>query len=53
LQYITLAEIADEVAARLQKSIHQIGEVVMSELGAVIGAHTGIGTLAVIVAPRI
>ena len=45
--------LADEVAARLQKSIHQIGEVVMSELGAVIGAHTGPGTLAVIVAPRI
>ena len=46
-------DLADEVAARLHKSIHQIGEVVMSELGAVVGAHTGPGTLAVIVAPRI
>jgi DegV family protein with EDD domain len=53
VHHLGAPEIADEVAARLQKSIHQIGEVVMSELGAVIGAHTGIGTLAVIVAPRI
>jgi DegV family protein with EDD domain len=53
VHHLGAPEIADQVAARLQKSIHQIGEVVMSELGAVIGAHTGIGTLAVIVAPRI
>jgi len=46
-------ELAEEVAGRLKQSIHQIGEVVMSELGAVVGAHTGPGTLAVIVAPRI
>lgn len=53
VHHLGAPEIADEVATRLKKSIHQIGEVVMSELGAVIGAHTGIGTLAVIVAPRI
>lgn len=45
--------IADEIAERLEGSIHQIGEVIKSELGAVVGAHTGPGTLAVIVAPRI
>jgi DegV family protein with EDD domain len=53
VHHLGAPDLADEVAARLQKSITQIGEVVMSELGAVIGAHTGIGTLAVIVAPRI
>lgn len=53
VHHLGAPDIADEVAARLQKSIHQIGEVVMSELGAVIGAHAGPGTLAVIVAPRI
>ncbi len=53
VHHLGAPDIADEVAARLQKSIHQIGEVVMSELGAVIGAHAGLGTLAVIVAPRI
>lgn len=53
VHHLGAPDLADEVAARLQKSIHQIGEVVMSELGAVVGAHTGPGTLAVIVAPRI
>ncbi|OIQ71180.1 fatty acid-binding protein [mine drainage metagenome] len=53
VHHLGAPDLADEVAARLQKSIKQIGEVVMSELGAVIGAHAGPGTLAVIVAPRI
>lgn len=53
VHHLGAPDLAEEVAGRLRKSIHQIGEVVMSELGAVIGAHTGPGTLAVIVAPRI
>lgn len=43
------ATLAEEVAGRIGD---RLGEVVMSELGAVVGAHVGPGTLAVVVSPR-
>jgi DegV family protein with EDD domain len=43
---------ADELAARLTRRISALGELVVAEVGAVIGAHVGPGLLAVIVSPR-
>lgn len=48
---------AEELAARLEASLRQrsveIGEVVVSEVSAVLGVHVGPGTLGVVVAPRV
>ncbi len=43
---------AAELAARLRSRIPALGELVVAEVGAVIGAHVGPGLLAVIVSPR-
>ena len=43
---------ADELAGRLRSRIPALGELVVTEVGAVIGAHVGPGLLAVIVSPR-
>ncbi len=43
------ASLASEVAGRLGD---RLGDVVIGELGAVVGAHVGPGTLAVVVSPR-
>jgi len=43
---------AAELAARLAPRIANLGELVVSEVGAVVGAHVGPGMLAVVVAPR-
>lgn len=43
---------AAELAARLRTRLPQLGELVVREVGAAIGAHVGPGMLAVIVAPR-
>jgi len=43
---------AAELAARLGPRIGNLGELVVSEVGAVVGAHVGPGMLAVVIAPR-
>jgi DegV family protein with EDD domain len=43
---------AEELAARLGARIPFVHDVVVSEVGAVVGAHVGPGMLAVVVAPR-
>ena len=40
------------LAARLRERLPEAGEIVVGELGAVVGAHVGPGMLAVVVAPR-
>jgi DegV family protein with EDD domain len=44
-------EKADALAARLKERVPQLRELVVTEVGAVIGAHVGPGMLAVVVAP--
>ncbi len=44
---------ASELAARLKDRVPGIGQLVVTEVGAVIGAHVGPGMLAVVVAPQI
>lgn len=43
---------AQSVAARLRERVHGLGDLYVSEVGAVIGAHVGPGMVAVVVSPR-
>jgi DegV family protein with EDD domain len=43
---------ADQLAARLRDRVPGLGDLYVSEVGAVVGAHVGPGMLAVVVAPR-
>jgi DegV family protein with EDD domain len=43
---------ADRLAARLRGRVPGLGDLHVSEVGAVVGAHVGPGMLAVVVAPR-
>jgi DegV family protein with EDD domain len=43
---------ADRLAARLRERVPGLGDLHVSEVGAVVGAHVGPGMLAVVVAPR-
>ncbi len=40
------------LAARLRERVPNLGELVVNQVGAVIGAHVGPGMLAVVIAPR-
>lgn len=52
VHHLANASRADELATRLRARIPMLGELVVTEVGAVIGAHVGPGLLAVIVSPR-
>jgi DegV family protein with EDD domain len=49
--HLAAAEQADALAARLKERVPQLRELVITQVGAVIGAHVGPGMLAVVVAP--
>ena len=46
------AERAEELAARLRERLPRVVRLLVSEVGAVIGAHTGTGLLGIVVVPR-
>jgi DegV family protein with EDD domain len=52
VQHLDFAGMAEEVAAVLRERVRFAREVRVGELGAVVGAHVGPGTLAIIVSPR-
>jgi DegV family protein with EDD domain len=52
VHHLAAAARADEVAARLRERVPHIVRLLVSEVGAVIGAHVGLGLLAVVVVPR-
>lgn len=51
VQHLAAAERADELAQRLRARIPGIRDLVVDEVGAVVGAHCGPGMLGVVVAP--
>ena len=53
VHHLDNAERADALAQRLQARLPAVGQMVVSEVGAVIGAHVGPGLLAVVVAPQL
>lgn len=52
VHHLASQERADALAGRLRERLPQPGELYVSEVGAVIGAHVGPGLLAVVVSPR-
>lgn len=52
VHHLANGERAEALAARLRDRVPVIGELVVAEVGAVIGAHVGPGLLAVVVSPR-
>lgn len=51
VQHLDAAERAKGLAQQLQESMPAVGEVVVAEVGAVVGAHVGPGLVAVVVSP--
>ena len=52
VHHLDSAARAEDLAGRIRGRVSTAGEVVVVELGAVVGAHVGPGTLAVAVSPR-
>ncbi len=52
VQHLDSEQRAQSLADQLRERIGNLGELVVGELGAVVGAHVGPGTLAVAVSPR-
>lgn len=52
VSHLSSSEKADDLAERLRRRIPHLGDLVVNQVGAVIGAHVGPGMLAVVVAPR-
>jgi DegV family protein with EDD domain len=52
VHHLGAAQPAADLAERLAGRVAGLGELVQSEVGAVVGAHVGPGMLAVVVAPR-
>ena len=52
VHHLGAAARADEVAARLRERVPAAARLLVSELGAVIGAHVGLGVLGVVVVPH-
>ena len=53
VHHLDSASRADDLAARLRERVESAHEVRVVELGAVVGAHVGPGTIAVAVSPRL
>jgi fatty acid kinase fatty acid binding subunit len=52
VHHLGAAARAEELAARLRERLPQVARLLVSEVGAVIGAHTGTGLLGIVVVPR-
>jgi DegV family protein with EDD domain len=52
VHHLAAATRADEIAARLRERLPHVARLLVSEVGAVIGAHVGPGLLGVVVVPR-
>ncbi|GAA0939609.1 DegV family protein [Pseudonocardia zijingensis] len=52
VHHLAAATRAEEVAARLRERLPEVARLLVSEVGAVIGAHVGPGLLGVVVVPR-
>ncbi|MEI2649216.1 MAG: glycerol-3-phosphate acyltransferase [Dermatophilaceae bacterium] len=52
VQHLDFGDKAEKVAGELRSKIADAGEVIVGELGAVVGAHVGPGTVAITVSPR-
>jgi len=51
VHHLDAAERAEDVARRLREKVPNLGEIAVSEVGAVVGAHVGPGTVGLVVSP--
>jgi len=52
VSHLANAERADKLARRLRERVHDVHDLVVNQVGAVIGAHVGPGMLAVVISPH-
>lgn len=52
VHHLGAADRADELAARLRERLPRVARLLVTEVGAVIGAHAGTGLLGIVVVPR-
>jgi DegV family protein with EDD domain len=52
VHHLGAADRADELAERLRERLPRVARLLVSEVGAVIGAHAGTGLLGIVVVPR-
>ena len=52
VSHLANAERADMLARRLRERVHDVHDLVVNQVGAVIGAHVGPGMLAVVISPH-
>ena len=52
VHHLGAAERAEELAERLRERLPRVARLLVSEVGAVIGAHAGTGLLGIVVVPR-
>ena len=53
IHHLDSSERAEALAERLRARVGEAGQVMVGELGAVVGAHVGPGTIAVAVCPKV
>lgn len=53
VHHLAAPELAIQFAANLKSVLSGVGQVMISEVGAVVGTHVGPGAIAVVIAPRI
>lgn len=53
VHHLGAAELANSFASDLREVLSGVGQVVVTEVGAVVGTHVGPGAIAVVIAPRI
>jgi fatty acid-binding protein DegV len=53
VHHLAAPELAIQFAANLKSVLSGVGQVTISEVGAVVGTHVGPGAIAVVIAPRI
>lgn len=53
IHHLDSLERAEALAERLRARVGEAGQVMVGELGAVVGAHVGPGTIAVAVCPKV
>ena len=53
VHHLERPETAEEMAAALRAAVDDTVAVRISRLGATVGAHTGVGTVAIVVSPRV
>lgn len=53
VHHLGAGDLAEKFATNLRSVLSGVGQVVITEVGAVVGTHVGPGAIAVVISPRI